>query len=355
MGWQVVWAIARKDVGDAIRSKTIQGLMLGILTMMLTGRALPMLSGLSEDKTLIVYDRGKSRTILQLRKQDHVRLGRVGSQAELEELLGTAANVQLGLDLPAGFDQAVAEERPLELTVYAVHWARQAEVDEQRLFFERALSEVAGQPVALTLAQQRVYPPPGGEGFSSLATGVIVLVTLVTGIALVPHLIGDERQTRTIDALLISPASIGQIVTAKALAGSVYCLVVAVVAIAFNAKHFVHLGVAAATVVCATLFAVGVGLLLGSLFELPQNMNAVVGLVLAVLLVPVYLAGRPVLPPLLRAIMAYVPSAALNATLAMSLARTVPWAALWPKLGSVLAFSAGVYAITIWRIRRSDR
>jgi ABC-2 type transport system permease protein len=273
----------------------------------------------------------------------------------MEELLGTAADVRLGLDLPANFDQAVADGRSLELNVYAVHWAKQAEVDEQRLFFERALGEVTGQPVALTLHEQRVYPPPEGQGFSSLATSVIVLVTLTTGIALVPHLIGEERQARTIDALLISPASIGQIVAAKALAGSVYCLVVAVVAIAFNAKYFVHLEVVAATIGCATLFAVGVGLLLGSLFELPQSMNAVAGLVLAVLLVPVYLAGRLALPPALHAIVAYVPSAALDAVLATSLARTVPWTALWPKLGSVLACSAVVYAVTIWRIRRAGR
>jgi len=354
-GWRIIWAIARKDLVDAIRDKTIQGVMLGILTMMLTGRALPMISRLSETKTLIVYDQGKSRTILQLRKVDGVQLGRVSSQAEMDEALGTAHEAFLGLVLPADFDQAVAEGRVPDLDAYAVHWATQAEVKELQAFSERVLSEITGQTITVRVAAGRVYPPPDGEGFSTMATGVVVLTTLTVGIFLLPYLIGDERQTQTMNALLVSPATIGQIVTGKAIAGSIYCLLVATIAVAFNAKLFVHWWVVMATIACGTLFAVGVGLLLGTLFDLPQQMNAVAGLLLAVLLVPPFVVGRLAVPPLVDTLLAYVPSAALNAALAMSLARTVPLGALGLKLGSVLALCVGIYAITIWQIRRSDR
>jgi ABC-2 type transport system permease protein len=322
---------------------------------MLTGRVHPLITGLSDDRTLIVYDEGQSRTILQLRKQEHVRLGRAASLDEMRELVGTAADVRLGLVLPAGFDQAVVEGRAPVLTAYAVHWAKASEVEELRAFFERALGEATGQPISVRVSPDRVYPPPDGQGFSSLATSVVVLVTLIVGIFLVPYLIGDERQSQTLNALLVSPARIGQIVTAKALAGSLYCLLTAAIAVAFSANLFVHWWVVVTTVACATLLAVGVGLLLGTLFELPQQMNAVAGLVLAVLLVPVFLAGRLALPSLLETLLAYVPSAALNAALSISLARSVPLGSLGLKLGSVLALSALVYAITIWRIRRSDR
>jgi hypothetical protein len=76
---------------------------------------------------------------------------------------------------------------------------------------------------------------------------------------------------------------------------------------------------------------------------------------LAVLLVPIYLVGRPILSPAWNAVLGYVPSASLNAVLAMSLARSVPQGAMWAKLGSVLGLSAAIYAVTIWQIRRSDR
>lgn len=355
VGWRIIWAIVRKDVVDAIRDKTIQGVMLGILMMMLTGRALPLMTGLSENRALIVYDEGQSRAILQLRKQEHVRLGRARSWEELQALVGTAADVQLGLVLPIGFDQALAEDRAPVLTAYAVHWAKASEVEERRAFFERALREAAGQPARIQVAPERIYPPPDADGFSSLATSVVILVTLTVGIFLVPYLIGDERQNQTLNALLVSPARIGQIVAAKALAGALYCLLTAAIAVAFNANLVVHWWVVVLTVACATFLAVGVGLLLGTLFELPQQMNVVAGLVLAVLLVPIYLVGRLALPPLLETLLAYVPSAALNAALSISLARCVPLGTLALKLGSVLALSAAIYAITIWHIRRSDR
>jgi ABC-2 type transport system permease protein len=359
--WRITWAIARKDIIGALKDKTIQGVMIGILTMMLSGRVLPLMTRLSDNKTLVVYDRGKSRTILQLRKQDRMRLARAESQAEMEEMLGTAPEAYLGLVLPADFDQAVAEGRVPDLEGHVAHWARQAEVQELQTVFSRALSEVAApsagieMPIAIQVATERVYPPPDGQGFSSLATGVVVLTTLTVGIFLVPYLIGDERQTRTMDALLVSPASIGQIVTGKAIAGSVYCSLTAAITVAFSAKLFVHWWVVVATLACGTLFAVGVGLLLGALFELPQHMNAVAAILLAVLLVPIYLAGRLGMPPAVEAFLANVPSAALNAALSMSLARTVPLGALGLKLGSVLALSALIYAVTIWQIRRSDR
>jgi len=170
MGWRIIWAIVRKDVVDAIRDKTIQGVMLGILIMMLTGRVHPLITGLSDDRTLIVYDEGQSRTILQLRKQEHVRLGRATSLDEMQALVGTAADVRLGLVLPAGFDQAVAEGSAPVLTAYAVHWAKASEVEELRAFFERALSEMTGEPISVHVSPDRVYPPPDGQGFSSLAT-----------------------------------------------------------------------------------------------------------------------------------------------------------------------------------------
>jgi ABC-2 type transport system permease protein len=313
------------------------------------------LTGLSDDKTLIVYDQGKSRAILQLRKQDGVRLGRTDSRAEMEETLGTAPQAYLGLVLPADFDQALAEGRLLELEAHVVHWASQAEVDALQGAAERALSAVGGQQIGVRVAPERAYPPPEGQGFSTMATGVVVLTTLSVGIFMVPYMIGDERQTQTMNALLVSPASIGQIVTGKALAGSVYCLLTAAVAVAFNADYFVHWWAVVATVLCCTLLAVGVGLLLGTLFELPQHMNAVAGVLLAVLLVPIYLAGRLALPPALDMLLAYVPSAALNAALAMTLARALPVGPLALKLGSVLAICAMVYAATLWQIRRSDR
>ena len=71
----------------------------------------------------------------------------------MEEALGTAPEAYLGLVLPPDFDQAVSNKSVPEVEAYAVHWAAEAEVEELRAFAERALSEVAGQPVRLRVVR----------------------------------------------------------------------------------------------------------------------------------------------------------------------------------------------------------
>jgi ABC-2 type transport system permease protein len=56
-----------------------------------------------------------------------------------------------------------------------------------------------------------------------------VTIMLTMGILLVPTLMLEEKQTRTMDALLVSPASISQVVIGKAIAGFFYILVTAAI------------------------------------------------------------------------------------------------------------------------------
>ena len=57
---------------------------------------------------------------------------------------------------------------------------------------------------------------------------------LMMGIFLVPSLLFEEKETKTMQALLVSPASIGQVVVGKALAGAFYILVTAVMMFAIS-------------------------------------------------------------------------------------------------------------------------
>ena len=53
---------------------------------------------------------------------------------------------------------------------------------------------------------------------------VLVIVLATIGGFMVPYLILEEKQTHTMEVLLVSPASVSQIGTGKALAGLFYCL-----------------------------------------------------------------------------------------------------------------------------------
>ena len=290
--WQknlrIIWAIAEKDITNAIKNKTVQGIVIGVLLMMVTGRALPILMDLADVRTLVYYDEGKSRLMGKLKNLDGVRLHRAPSWEALVEAVGTSGGASLGLVLPASFDQAIEAGQPPALSGHVVHWAKRGDVADLKRFFEAAFAETFGQAVQIAIKADRIYPGPDAGGFTGMAAGVIVMIVITVGIFLTPHLIVDERQTKTMDALLISPASIGQVIAGKAIAGAAYCLAAAGVAVAFNSTLVVNWSLAILAVVCGAFFAVAVGLLIGSFFQLPQNMNAVTGILMVVLLLPPY-------------------------------------------------------------------
>jgi ABC-type Na+ efflux pump permease subunit len=128
------------------------------------------------------------------------------------------------------------------------------------------LSQSLGRLVTIQIAGNIVYPPSDGVLLLSLSTINSVLMILMMGIFLVPSLLFEEKETRTIQALLVSPASIGQVVGGKALAGSFYILVTALMIFTISWADVIHWDMVILFVVGGGIFSVAVGLVLGSSF-----------------------------------------------------------------------------------------
>jgi ABC-type Na+ efflux pump permease subunit len=97
---------------------------------------------------------------------------------------------------------------------------------------------------------------PDSDGLGIPAGFGLVFVTIMIGVILVPHLMLEEKQNRTLEVLAVSPASAGQIVTAKALAGLFYCYLGGIIALLVNRMLVVHWGLAILTVLLGSLFTV---------------------------------------------------------------------------------------------------
>ena len=218
------------------------------------------------------------------------------------------------------------------------------------------LSQSLGQPVIIQVEGNIVYPPTEGVLFLSLATMNSVLMILTMGIFLVPSLLIEEKETKTMQALLVSPASIGQVVVGKALAGSFYILVTAVMIFAISWAEVIHWEMAILFVIGGGFFSVSVGLVLGSFFEKQQDM---VGWMIALLLllvgaILVKMLGIE-LPGLVERILPWVPSVALAEICRAVFSEAVPATRVLTNLGIILVVSLPLYALVIWKVRRSDR
>lgn len=175
--------------------------------------------------------------------------------------------------------------------------------------------------------------------------------------SLVPLLMIEEKERHTIDALLVSPASYGQIVLGKALAGIFYCTVAALVVYVLNINLLATGWVAVIAVLAGALFTVSVGLLLGVLFEQQANMNMVMGLVLILLMVPMLLSLAPAanIPASVKTVLPFLPSVAMGRLFSISFSNVVEFAALLLNLSVLFGFAIVLLLLVTWRVKRMDR
>lgn len=353
----IVWTVAAKDIVDALRNKLVisliltQGLIL-LMPRMLSWAIVPPYT------PVLVYDADDSRLLAELENSDEFQVERAGSMAELEQVIGGSGSglgVEVGLTIPAGFDEEIESGGQLTVDGY-VAWATRTRATELTSAMEGQISELLGRPVHIETGGNIVYPPSDLGLLPGLSTLTVVIVMLLMGMQLVPALLFEEKQTKTMDALLVSPASIGQVVVGKALTGLFYTLVTAGVVFALNWAGVVHWGAAVLFVIGIGILSVAVGLLLGSFFERQQDVVGWMMVLLIILIGSMFVKMMDLsIPASIEAVAGWVPSVTLAEIYGFAFIKSVPWAELWAKLGSVLGISLLLYSVVVWKVCRSDR
>jgi hypothetical protein len=105
-----------------------------------------------------------------------------------------------------------------------------------------------------------------------------------------------------------------------------------------------------------SLFTVALGLLMGSLFEVKQQLTLWGFVLIAVLLMPIFLSiMSAILPDAVGAVISWVPTVALSTVFRVSFSGGAPLAKIGPQLALVVGWTAPILAATVWIVRRSDR
>lgn len=352
-----VWIIASKDILDSLRNKLIVSLILGMGFMLLMPKVMGMML-VPPETPVLVYDPGESSLAAELESSDQYQVRKVRSLAELELMLGSTGfglGVEFGVAIPDNFNQDLDAGRLPELDGY-VAWANRWKATQLKSNFEEQIKELLGSPVRINVDGNIVYPPYDSGLWLLMVTIMPVTVILMMGIQLVPTLLFDEKQSHTLSALLVSPASIGQVVMGKALAGLFYVLVSSGVAFAINWAGVVHWEVVLLFVLSTGVFSVGVGLVLGSFFERQQDAVGFTMLILMILIGALFVDMLSLdVPGVLQVMLPWIPSVALAQINQFVFLEGTPWAQVWTNLGSVLLISALLYGVVVWKVRRLDR
>jgi len=353
---RIIWAIALKDIADAVRNKMTLSMILGVGFIMLSSMLMPFLLGLKGTPAAIVYTAEKSTLVRGLTVRDEFRLRPRDSEQEMRDEVAESMTLVLGLVLPPEFHEAAGSGEVVRVEGMAPHWADPDEVAELVVFFEQVLSEASWQTVEIDVAGNVVYPPLDAGGQPFMFAMNFTLMILMIGLSLAPYLLIEEKETHTFDTLMVSPASFGQVVMGKALTGLFYCVTVALVVILFNVKVFVHWEVVGLAVLSGALFAVSGGLLAGAVAKNQATINLWMGLMSLGLLLPIFLSASDSsrIPAIVRTIAPWVPSVAFHKLVVYSMCGNLQHASIWSNVAILVGAALILLILVVWQVRRFD-
>ncbi len=356
-GFTNVWIIAAKDIRDAFKSRLILAMILILGFMMATPSLLSMII-VQPDSPLAIFDAEESQLLQALEDDPGFTVRKAMSREDLLFLVGSSSigpGVNGGLLIPAGFDAGLDAGSPPSIQL-VVGWANRGDIETLETELAERGSELLGLDEPLSIESQIVYPPTGGfqmVGFLGLAS---VMVITMIGLYLVPHLLIEEKRSKTLDALLVAPATIRQVVAGKTLAGMFYVFVSAVIVFLSSWSAVVHWEIAALFALAAGLVSTTLGLVIGTLFERGQDTLGLV-LIFMVLLygaLIVDMVGIDV-PAFLQPVIPWIPTASLTRMLWFCYAETVDWGMVGQLAGRIVAVSVPLLGLVEWKIRRMDR
>ena len=298
-----VATIAVKDLVDALKNFRL----LGVVLMPI---ALSIVFGLlyrdaPSGSSIVVYDPGGSQIVTSIGTIDGWSLRVVDSEADVERAV-TEQEALAGLVLPADFDARLAagDRPPLKLVL---NGAQERRFNARRLVIDLVISQ-SSQPLPVDLTETTVnQPQAGGESAPTPASALqglsiqgwflvtwSVMSIAMVGMYMVPTLLVEEKERKTLDAMMVAPVSYADLIAGKALVGLVYALLSVGLIFLLNAPEQVHtVGGLILIGVLSALFATLIGLWLGGMFSNTQSLNTWGSLPMLAFLAPVILAPVP--------------------------------------------------------------
>jgi hypothetical protein len=277
----------------------------------------------------------------------------VRTMAEMLNSITSGRGRIIGLTFPDNFQSTSEAGDPITVGAYLPHWINAVETAELLQHFDARLENITGSNVTIAVADDQVHPTQESRGHGAMFVLQMVNAVLTVCLVLVPQLIMVEKETHTLDALLVSPASFADLTIGKGLAGAFYGLVAVLIAILPNLKIIAHGWLLTSTLLSGVFFAVVLGLFLGLRFENFQQSALWMGVIILLAIAPA-LANAMItvkLPNALSWLLTNLPGGQLALLLEMSLWQHPDVGTAAAGLGIIWGWNLLIFVLVLWRLR----
>jgi ABC-2 type transport system permease protein len=226
-----VLSVFRKDLKLGPRSPIF--LYAVILPVVMTFVVQVAFSSLFEPAPRLgLVDEGDSRLTTASAGLDGIEVSRFDGEAELRRRVEDG-DLDAGLVLPPGFDDALRAGEQPDMLFY---------IGGESLASNRVILTVTTLDLVRALegrdAPVEVVIEDFGQGALPISTRLVPLIVMyalvMAGVFLTAFAVVEEREKRTLDALIVTPMRLAEVLLAKGLLGFVVALAMAFVTLALN-------------------------------------------------------------------------------------------------------------------------
>ena len=275
-------------------------------------------------------------------------------QAAVEEAVSNE-DADIGLVIPAGFDQAVQQGAQPALTVIRSP-KPSVPGDYVLTTLEPVLRQMAGQefPVAINVTNASEKPSESivdkiGLRTWSLTMAIVMMLALVSALA-IPIVLAEEFEKKTIDALVLA-MPYREVIIAKALLGLFYITVMVTVFVNLTQLDVHRWGLFLLGTGLTGAALLGFGLLLAGTLKNANQLNTWSGVFLLPFLAPALIVGQPA-PQLLRQAAGLLPSGAGMKLLLNSVATEQIFTGNARFTLILVIWAAAAYLLLLWQLKR---
>ncbi len=220
----------------------------------------------SEKPKLGVVDEGGSQLVAMAEQLPSVVIKEYGSVAEIKQAVESGA-VDVGMVLPAGFDSSVMQGEETELTTYI--WGES--LAKNRIILGATIAnlvrEVAGQEAPVEIEIITLGDEVSIPWSDRLLPLVVLMAVFLGGLFLPAASVIEEKEKKTLEALIVTPASVGDVFIAKGLMGIILSLFMGVVILVLNQAFGAEPALLVLMLALGAIMAAEVGLLCGALMK----------------------------------------------------------------------------------------
>ncbi|MBE0481297.1 MAG: ABC transporter permease [Dehalococcoidia bacterium] len=208
-----------------------------------------------------IVDEGDSRLVGMLEELPSIETAVYGTAGELKEVV-RAGHADIGIVLPDGLDEMITTGEPVEIETYI--WGESLAQDRAMLgaALVAQIRELAGQEPPVVI--DSIVLGEADIPWSDRMLPLIVLITIfIAGMLLPASLIIEEKERKTLQALVVTPTTAGEIFTSKALIGLFLSLFTGVVVLALNQAFSIQPALLIFVLALGGIMAAGLGVLMG--------------------------------------------------------------------------------------------